>query len=318
MHSETLKRWRHRHSYFIHRAANERNTLLVMILTAITMVAEILAGSLFGSMALLADGWHMGTHVAAFLITLFAYRYSRRHRDNPDFSFGTGKINILGGFASAVALGVVALMMVVESCSRFFDPVEIHYRQSLLVAVIGLAVNLISAVILHEKHPHGHDHDHQAEGQGRDHNLLAAYFHVLADALTSVLAIGALLLGSLFGWWALDPLMGIVGALVIAVWAWGLIRQSAPVLLDADVDASVRHQIKRRIESVADNRVSDLHVWKIGPQQMAAVVSLVTHDPRPMDEYHQMLNDIEHLAHVTVQVISCRDEHCSAPQISVG
>ena len=317
MHSETLKKWKHQHNYFMHPAANERNTLLVMILTAVTMVAEILTGVLFGSMALLADGWHMGTHVAAFLITLFAYRYARRHQDNPDFSFGTGKINILGGFASAVALGVVALMMIVESSSRFFAPVEIHYRQSILVAGIGLAVNLVSAVILHEKDQHGGDH-HQGDHQGRDHNLLAAYFHVLADALTSVLAIGALLMGSLFGWWALDPLMGIVGALVIAVWAWGLIRRSAPVLLDADVDEIFRNKIKTRIESAADNRVSDLHIWKIGPRQMAAVISLVTHDPRPVEEYHQLLEGIDELEHVTFQVIACHDQHCHMHQFSTG
>lgn len=307
MHSETVKKWQHQHSYFVHRAENERNTLLVMILTAITMVAEIFAGSIFGSMALLADGWHMGTHVAAFLITLFAYRYSRRHRDNPAFSFGTGKINILGGFTSAVALGMVALMMVVESCSRFFAPVDIHYRQSILVAAVGLGVNIISAMILHEKHPHGHHHNDE---HGKDHNLLAAYFHVLADALTSLLAIGALLLGAAFGWWMLDPLMGIVGALVIGFWAWGLVRRSAPVLLDAAVDQQLRQKIRAKVEAVGDNQVSDLHVWKIGPQQLAAVVSLVTHRPRPLDEYHRLLSDIDRLEHLTFEVISCRDGCC--------
>ncbi len=309
MHIHKLDQWRHRHNFFVHHERNEKNTRRVMWLTAATMVVEIVAGLLFGSMALLADGWHMGTHVAAFLITLFAYRYSRKHADNPDFSFGTGKINLLGGFASAVALAVVALIMAIESFGRFFAPVEIHYGQSIMVAVLGLAVNIVSAFLLHGGHGHHHQHGSPAHHH-EDHNLKAAYFHVLADALTSVLAIVALLFGSLFGWWALDPLMGIVGALVITRWSWGLLKETSVVLLDAGVDDETRQQIQQAIEADADNRVTDLHVWKVGPRQLAVIVSLVTHYPKPVEEYRQLLNDFIELQHLTIEVHHCRDTPC--------
>lgn len=286
-----------------------------MALTAVTMVVEIGAGIAFGSMALLADGWHMGTHVAAFLITLFAYRYSRKNADNPDFTFGPGKINILGGFASAVALAVVALIMAVESFGRFFSPVEIHYSQSMLVAGIGLLVNIVSAFMLHGSHGHDHHHghnhsDHDHHHHHEDHNLKAAYFHVLADALTSVLAIIALLFGSLYGWWALDPLMGIVGALVITRWAWGLLKESSAILLDAGVDTETRRQVTHAIETVADNRVTDLHIWKVGPDHLAAIISVVTHYPRPVEDYRQLLAKFAQLKHLTIEVIQCDEEPC--------
>ena len=313
MHSQTLGQWQHKHDFFVHRAENEKNTQRVVGLTAITMVIEIAAGLIFGSMALLADGWHMGTHVAAFMIALFAYRYTRKNAGNPDFAFGPGKINVLGGFASAIALAVVALMMAVESVGRFFTPVEIHYSQSMLVAIVGLAVNILSAFLLHggnHDHHHGHDHSHGSSHPHDDHNLKAAYFHVLADALTSLLAITALLFGSLFGWWALDPVMGIVGALVITRWAWGLLKESSAILLDAGVDGQVRTQLRNAIEADADNRVADLHVWKVGPHHLAAIITLVTHDPRPAAEYRQLLADIPQLQHVTIEVIACEDEAC--------
>ncbi len=313
MHIHKLKQWQHRHNFFVHREQNEKNTLRVMILTAVTMVVEIVAGVAYGSMALLADGWHMGTHVAAFLITLFAYRYSRKNADNPDFSFGPGKINVLGGFASAVALAVVALVMAVESFGRFFTPVEIHYSQSMLVAGVGLAVNIACAFLLHGSHGHdhhGHGQDHGDHHHHEDHNLKAAYFHVLADALTSVLAIVALLFGGLYGWWALDPLMGIVGALVITRWAWGLLKESSAILLDAGVGGEVRERIRETIEAEADNRVTDLHVWKVGPHHLSTIVTLVTHYPRPVEEYRQLLEGIEQLRHITIEVIQCMDEPC--------
>jgi len=319
MHIHQLGQWQHEHNFFVHREENEKSTRRVMVLTAVTMVAEIAAGIAFGSMALLADGWHMGTHVAAFLITLFAYRYSRRNADNPDFTFGTGKINVLGGFASAVALAVVALIMAVESVGRFFSPVEIQYGQSLLVAGIGLAVNIFSAFLLHgsqghEHHHHGHDEqncDHSQAHHHHDHNLKAAYFHVLADALTSVLAILALLFGRLFDWWLLDPLMGIVGALVISRWAWGLLKESSAILLDAGIGGEVREGIRETIEAEADNRITDLHVWRVAPRQMAAIVTLATHYPRPAEDYRQLLSDRYHqLKHVTVEVIDCGDNPC--------
>jgi len=316
MHIHQLGKWQHEHNFFVHREENEKNTRRVMILTAVTMVAEIAAGIAFGSMALLADGWHMGTHVTAFLITLFAYRYSRRNADNPDFSFGTGKINVLGGFASAVALAVVALIMAIESIGRCFSPVEIQYGQSLLVAGIGLAVNIFSAFLLHggqghEHHHHGYDdHDHARAHHHHDHNLKAAYFHVLADALTSVLAILALLFGRLFDWWLLDPLMGVVGALVITRWAWNLLKESSAILLDAGVGGELRDGIQQAIESAADNRVTDLHVWRVAPRQLAAIVTLVTHYPRPNEEYRQLLAGFRQLKHLTIEVIHCEEPPC--------
>lgn len=312
MHIHKLEQWQHGHNFFVHREQNEKNTQKVMGLTAVTMVIEIVAGVAFGSMALLADGWHMGTHVAAFLITLFAYSYSRKNANNPDFTFGPGKINVLGGFASAVALAVVALIMAVESVGRFFSPVEIHYGQSILVAVVGLVVNVVSAFLLHGSHGHDHHHGHSHghENHHEDHNLKAAYFHVLADALTSVLAIVALLFGSLFGWWALDPAMGIVGALVITRWAWGLLKESSAILLDAGVKREVREEIKDLVEADADNRVTDIHVWKVGPHHLAALLTLVTHYPRSSGEYKKLLAGFDQLKHITIEVIKCEDEPC--------
>jgi len=319
MHIHKLEQWQHGHNYFVHREQNEKNTQKVMGLTAVTMVVEIVAGVAFGSMALLADGWHMGTHVAAFLITLFAYSYSRKNANNPDFTFGPGKINVLGGFASAVALAVVALIMAVESVGRFFSPVEIHYGQSILVAVVGLAVNVVSAFLLHGSHGHDHHHGHSHgnENHHEDHNLKAAYFHVLADALTSVLAIVALLFGSLFGWWALDPAMGIVGAIVITRWAWGLLKESSAILLDAGVKKEVREEIKDVIEADADNRVTDIHVWKVGPHHLAVLLTLVTHYPRSSGEYKKLLAGFDQLKHITIEVIKCEDEPCIALEEAV-
>ena len=318
MHIHNLDQWRHEHNFFVSHEQNEKNTLIVVSLTAVTMLIEIVAGIAFGSMALLADGWHMGTHVAAFLITLFAYRYTRKNANNPDFSFGPGKINVLGGFASAVALAVVALMMAVESAGRFFAPVEIHYGQSMLVAVVGLSVNVACAFLLnsshgHHHHGHSHSHDHHHD----DHNLKAAYFHVLADALTSVLAIFALLFGSLFGWWALDPLMGIVGALVITRWAWGLLKESSAILLDAGVKSEVRDEIREIIEADADNRITDLHVWKIGPQHLAVLLTIVTHHPRSASAYKQLLADFNEIKHLSIEVIKCEDKPCIALEEAV-
>ena len=311
------QQWQHSHDYFYASGENESRTNKVMLLTAVTMVAEIAAGTIFGSMALLADGWHMGTHVAAFAITLFAYRYQRKNINNPDFTFGPGKITVLGGFASAIALAVVALMMAVESIARFFAPTEIAYGQSILVACIGLAVNIISAVILHGDHSHGHSHghdhhhhDHDHDHHHHDHNLKAAYFHVLADALTSVLAIIALIFGSWFGWWMLDPLMGIVGAGVILVWAKGLIKESSSILLDADIDGKVRVEITQILEQEDDVEISDLHVWKVGPNHLAAIVSLITHSGTSVAEFRHKLADIDHLEHLTVEVVYCREEEC--------
>ncbi len=334
MHAYTLERWRHSHDFNLDSGAAERSTLRVIALTAVTMVVEIVAGVWFGSMALLADGWHMATHVAAFGITLFAYRYARQHADNPRYSFGTGKVSSLGAFASAVALAVVAMMMAVESVMRLFEPHTIHYEEAAWVAVLGLAVNLACGVMLARAghgHAHGHEHAHGgpahahgpawgsetpaapavAEPRPRDRNLHAAYVHVLADALTSVLAILALLAGKLLGWAALDPLIGLVGAAIITRWAWGLVGDSSEILLDAVADADIQNALVAAIEADADNRVADVHVWQIGIEHYAAEIALVTHRPRPPEHYKSLLEDIPGLAHVLVEVNPCQDQVCA-------
>ena len=330
MHAYTLERWRHSHDFNLDSVAAERSTTRVIALTAVTMLIEIVAGVWLGSMALLADGWHMATHVAAFGITLFAYRYARQHADNPRYSFGTGKVSSLGAFASAVALAMVAMMMAVESVMRLFEPHAIRYEEAIWVAVLGLAVNLVCGGMLARAghgHAHGHEHDERdhdrarraetpaastaGEPQPRDRNLHAAYVHVLADALTSVLAILALLAGKLFGWAVLDPLIGLLGAAIITRWAWGLVGDSSEILLDAVADADIQNALVAAIEADADNRVADVHVWQIGIERYAAEVALVTHRPRPPEHYKGLLDDIPGLAHVLVEVNPCQDQVCA-------
>lgn len=303
MHIHTLGNWRHGHDFAIKNRKGERRIQFVLILTAITMLAEIVAGRMYGSMALLADGWHMGTHVAAFIITIFAYQYTRKHANDPAFAFGTGKVNVLGGFASAVALAVVALIMSVESLQRILNPQVIHFNESIAVAAIGLLVNILSAFLLRENHIHSNHHHH-------DHNLKAAYFHVLADALTSLLAIVALFSGKFLGWNLLDPLMGIVGAIIIARWSFGLMKQTSPILLDSSIGNEYQAKIKEAIEQDSDSRISDLHVWKVGANHYAAVISLVTHFPKSTEHYKSFLLDFKELSHITVEVNECKGEPC--------
>ena len=310
VHTHSLEKWQHSHDFaFIHEKG-ERRTKQVLIITAITMVVEIIAGTFFGSMALLADGWHMGTHAAAFAITIFAYQYSRRNRDNQAFTFGTGKISVLGGFSSAVVLAVIAFFIGVESVERLFQPLQIHFNEAIGVAALGLFVNLFCAFLLQGHHAHGHDHGH---AHHHDHNLRGAYLHVLADALTSVLAILALLFGKYLGWSWLDPLIGVVGALVIMRWSYGLLTETSDILLDKNVDEENIKKIKQKIESDGDNRVSDIHVWKVGPVDYAAVISVVTHHPKPIEHYKKLLGECRALSHVTVEVNECRVDPCGAP-----
>lgn len=306
MHTKTLVPWQHDHDFALLHKKGEARTRQVLVITALTMIVEIVAGTRFGSMALLADGWHMGTHVAAFMITIFAYRYARKHAKNPLFTFGAGKVGVLGGFASAIALAVVALVMAAESIQRMLMPQVIHFEEAIGVAILGLLVNVVCAFLLESHHEH-HDHHH-------DHNLKAAYLHVLADAFTSVLAIIALVSGKMFGWHQLDPVMGIVGALVITRWSYGLLQETAPILLDSTRDEHDKLFIMKTIEEDADNRVVDLHLWKVGPDAYAVIVSLVTHFPRPTEHYKNLLLKIPGLAHVTVEVHQCQGESCSTPQ----
>lgn len=314
MHVHTLQNWQHSHDFSVKNEKGEQRTQYVLILTAVTMVVEIFAGSLYGSMALLADGWHMGTHVAAFVIALFAYSYARKHANNPAYAFGTGKINVLGGFASAIALAVVALVMLVESLQRIAAPQIIHFNEAIFVASIGLFINVVSAFLLKDDHSHSHDHDHDHH----DHNLRAAYLHVLADAMTSLLAIMALLPGKFWGWNWLDPIMGMVGAVIITRWSYGLLKQTSPILLDASIDAEYQEAIKEAIEKDLDNRISDCHVWKIGANHYAATIALVTHYPKSTEHYKILLNKFHKLSHVTIEVNKCKEEPCIVPNTIIA
>jgi cation diffusion facilitator family transporter len=357
-----LDPWTHRHDFQPDHSQAERGTRWVMGLTAVTMLVEIVAGTLAGSMALLADGWHMATHVAAFGIALFAYRFARTHADNPLFAFGTGKVTVLGGFTSAIALAMVALVMVFESLSRLLSPRPIRFDEAIYVAILGLVVNLVSGVILHRSghghehgaahdddhadshahdrdhaddnahdhphdHDHGHDHDHHDDhgdhgdhgdhdhhrahpASHEDHNLRAAYLHVVADAMTSVLAIIALYGGKYFGLNWLDAAMGIVGAVLISRWAWGLALQSGAVLLDRSSNDRAQGEILRIIGAEPDHEVSDLHVWQVGPGALAATLSIVTHRPHEPQYYRTRLAGVPGLVHTIIEVNQCRDAAC--------
>ncbi|MGR5275813.1 CDF family Co(II)/Ni(II) efflux transporter DmeF [Vibrio rotiferianus] len=295
----------HSHDFVSHNQKGEKRTLYVLILTVTTMVVEIAAGTMFGSMALLADGWHMGTHAAAFCITLFAYRYAKQHAHNDRFSFGTGKVSVLGGFTSAIALGIVALMMMVESIHRLFNPESIQFNEAIMVAVIGLVVNLASMLLLQDHHHHGHDHhdhhshDHEHEHH-HDHNLTAAYFHVLADTLTSLLAIVALIVGKFYGWVWLDAMMGIVGAVVIGKWTLGLMKQTAPVLLDESINKSYQDEITETLAPYAE--IVDLHIWKVSGHHYSAAIALKNHSDKTLDEFKQLLSKFDKIHHLTLEV----------------
>jgi cation diffusion facilitator family transporter len=316
MHTDTLNRLQHDHNFAVINKKGERRTRLVLVLTLLTMILEISTGMVFGSMALLADGWHMGTHVAAFMITLYAYGYSRRHAHDETFAFSSGKVGVLGGFASSVALGVVALMMAIESGERLLAPRVIQFDHALMVAGFGLFINFVCALLLKDSHQHGHSHDHEHH---HDHNLKAAYFHVLADALTSVLAIIALYSGKYYGWNWLDPVMGMVGALIITRWSFSLMKDTSPVLLDESIALKQKTAIKDIIENDADNRIADLHVWRVGPDHFAAIISVVSHNPKEPDHYKALLMESQNLkryggglrlAHITVEVHQCQGRDC--------
>lgn len=296
---------RHEHVFLgeNHRR-NEKRTWIVIAITATMMVIEIVAGNLYGSMALTADGWHMSTHAAAMLIAALAYLYARKHAHNSRFTFGTGKLGDLAGFASAIVLALIALLIGWESFWRFSMPVSINFHEAILVAVIGLIVNLVCAWLLKDDHSHHHghhDHGHGHEGS-HDQNLRAAYMHVLADALTSVLAIAALLLGSLYDWLWLDPAMGIVGAAVIAHWSWGLIKDTGSTLLDYLPEGEDLPEEIAEIISREGGEIADLHVWQLGPGHHGAIVSIIAEEPRAPSYYRNKLAAIHDLSHVTVEV----------------
>jgi len=279
---------------------NAKRTLWVVWLTAVTMLVEIAFGWLTGSMALLADGFHMATHAGALAVAAAAYGYARRHARNPRFTFGTGKVGDLSGFASALLLGVTALFIAVESVLRFFQPIEVAFGEATLVAVVGLVVNIVSAFLLGHDHSHDHGHgDHEhGHGQGHaDNNLRAAYVHVLTDALTSVLAIAALLAGRYLGWAWLDPAVGLLGAVVIARWAWGLMKDTAAILLDTAEPALMA---RVRLEAEAEGAtIRDLHVWRIGPHAHAAIISLAAGGDG--NAVRRRVRALPRMEHVTVE-----------------
>lgn len=329
MHSHSTERWTHSHAFLGERhARNERRTWFVVALTLAMMVAEIAGGTAFGSLALVADGWHMSTHAAALAIAALAYLYARRHAADPRFTFGTGKLGDLAGYTSAVILAMIALLIGCESVLRLLHPVAIAYGEAVAIAGLGLTVNLASAWLLRDSHDHhhGHGHGHHRDDHGHDHhdhehhdapvagvardlNLRAAYVHVLADAATSVLAILGLLAAWAFGWRFMDPLVGLVGTAVIASWAWGLVRDTGRVLLDAAPGhAGLETAVRERLERDGD-RVTDLHLWQVGPGHLAAIIALVSDAPEPPSAYKLRLAGLPGLSHVTVEVEPCRDGH---------
>lgn len=306
MHNRDLQLWQHAHTFGQEaKRVGERRTLTVVVLTVATMVVEIAAGVAFGSMALLADGLHMASHATALAINAFAYLYARRHADNPDFSFGTGKVNTLGGFTGAVLLATFAAIMAWESISRVVHPTPIAIDQAIFVAVLGLVVNGVSASILTVRQQDGPPNAHRAGEHRHDHNLRSAYLHVLADVLTSVLAIGALLIAKYLGFVRADPIVGIVGALLVARWSVGLLKATSNVLLDRQGPSQVADVIRASIESDEDSRVTDLHVWSIAPGLYAAIVTVVAGSPASPDVYKARLPRDLGLAHVSVEVYRC-------------
>jgi cation diffusion facilitator family transporter len=318
MHSDHLHSWQHDHTFGQDRKRpGELRTLIVIGITGIMMVAEISTGVLFGSMALLADGLHMASHMVALSINAFAYAYARRHAQNAEYSFGTGKVNALGGFSGAVLLAVFALLMAWESFDRLIHPVEIVFNQAIFVAVLGLIVNGLCVFILgvdehHHDHDHDHDHSHShshnhSHDHSHDHNLKSAYLHVLADALTSVLAIVALFTAKYVGLIWMDPAMGIVGAILVARWSLGLLRTTSETLLDRQGPESVRQQIREKIEADGDSQIVDLHLWSIGPSIYSVVVSVVAHVPSTPDEYKARIPQDLGIAHITVEIHACTD-----------
>jgi cation diffusion facilitator family transporter len=328
MASHDVSAWRHSHSFDPGNRAAERRTWIVVAITAATMVAEIAAGVMTGSMALIADGWHMATHVVALSIAGVAYLLARRWSSDERFAFGTWKIEVLGSYSSALLLGVVAVAMVIESVRRIFQPESIQYMPALIVAVVGLVVNLVCALVLqgrghgHAHHvAHGpgahahhdddhHHHHHHHRDEHPDLNLRSAYAHVLTDAFTSVLAIAALAAGLWAGWGWMDPVMGIVGAVVIAWWAKGLLADAARVLLDREMDSPIVQRLRRAIESDSDAQIADLHVWRVGRGSYASVVTIIAREPRSPDVYRARLDGIPELAHVSIEVNQCPHDRC--------
>lgn len=310
MHIQDISPWKHDHVFDESSHAAERGTRAVMWITAVMMVIEIAAGWQFNSMALLADGWHMSSHAVAIGLSAFAYAAARRYARDPRFAFGTWKIEVLGGFASAIFLLGVAVMMVFGSLERIFSPQPIHYQEAIIVAAVGLVVNIVCAIILGQAHEHTHDHGHpHHHDHHHDLNLKSAYLHVLADAATSVLAIIALVGGLIYGWSWLDPVMGIIGAILVATWAKNLIIETGKVLLDREMDHPIVDEIREVVETgteVGETRIADLHVWRVGKRTYSCALSVVTQDATlTADRVREQLAHHEEIAHSTIEIHQC-------------
>ncbi|MGC2410366.1 MAG: CDF family Co(II)/Ni(II) efflux transporter DmeF [Methyloceanibacter sp.] len=320
MHTHSIEDFRHAHVFLGEaHARNERKTWTVIAICTAMMVAEIIGGVWFGSVALVADGLHMSTHAGALLIAALAYTYSRRYAGDERFVFGTGKLGDLAAFTSAIALAMIALLIGYESLSRFFNPVPIAFNQAIPIAVVGLGINLVSAFLLREdRDHHHHHHPHHETDQAhahsksvlhhRDHNLRAAFVHVLADAAVSVLVIIGLVAGRQFGWIWMDPLMGLIATVVIMNWSWSLVRAAGAVLLDVSPDPALAAKIAARLEQRGD-RLSDLHLWRVGPGHIAAIVSVVSDHPESSSVYKKRLSDLPGLSHITIEVERCPGLH---------
>ena len=311
MHTKDISPYQHSHIFSLTEGKAERRTFWVVVLTLAMMSVEIIAGWLYHSMALLADGWHMSTHALALTISLLAFIFARRHASDRSYTFGTWKLEVLGGFTSGIILGFVGLFMGYVSIIRFFQPLEIKYNEAILIAVIGLAVNVLSMLLLNiKKEGHHHEHDDHDHGHHHEHenlNMKAAYIHVLADAMTSVFAIFALLGGKLMGWNWLDPMMGIAGAFLVIRWTYSLLKETGVILLDKEVGDSVSGKIKKLIESDSDTRISDLHVWKVGMNKYACIVSIIASNPRDLKYYKDILGAQSEIVHLTVEISKCTD-----------
>jgi cation diffusion facilitator family transporter len=319
MHTHSIEDFRHAH-LFLGEAheRNERKMWAVIAICAVMMIAEIAGGLWFGSVALIADGLHMSTHAGALLIAALAYTYSRRYSHDRRLTFRTGKLGDLAAFTSAIALAMIAVLIGYESITRFFSPVSIAFNEAIPIAVVGLAVNVLTALLLGDDHDHDHDHIHGHEhhrhnhGAGseyhRDNNLRSAFIHVVADAAVSVLVIVGLVAARRFGWIWLDPVMGLVATIVILNWSYTLVRSAGAVLLDASPDASLPVKIAARLETNGD-RISDLHLWRLGPGHIGAIVSLVSDHPQSLSSYKRRLSDLPDLSHLTIEIERCPGMH---------
>jgi cation diffusion facilitator family transporter len=323
-HVHSIQDFQHGHVFLgPHHGENEKRVWIVVALTSVMMVAEIAGGTVFGSLALVADGWHMSTHAAALTISALAYYFARRHARDDRFAFGTGKLGDLASFASAIILGMIALLIAYEAVDHLIHPLAIAYNEAIAIAALGLAVNLLSGWLLKGSHGHDHHHGHahaaphhddeDADVHAHDHdlNLRAAYIHVLADALVSVLAIGGLLTAKLANWPFMDPIVGLLGTAVIVSWSYGLAMQSGAILVDSVPDRALASEMRARLEASGD-AISDFHLWRVGPGHYAATVSVVSGDPKPPQAYKDKLAGLPRLSHVTVEVERCPAPGCDA------